>query len=94
MNREVKLYNEVSNNCSELITKKYSTSFSLGINTLHKSIHKYIYNIYGFVRFADEIVDTFHDLDKKRCLMSSRKIPFNQLKINFPLILYFIPSRW
>ena len=83
MNREVKLYNEVSNYCSELITKKYSTSFSLGINTLHKSIHKYIYNIYGFVRFADEIVDTFHDLDKKRVLDEFEKETLQSIKNKF-----------
>ena len=83
MNREVKLYNEVSNYCSELITKKYSTSFSLGINTLHKSIHKYIYNIYGFVRFADEIVDTFHDLDKKKVLDEFEKDTFESIKNKF-----------
>ena len=68
MNREIKLYNEVSIYCSELITKKYSTSFSLGITTLHKSIHKHIYSIYGFVRFADEIVDTFHKYPKEQLL--------------------------
>ena len=68
MEDAVKLYKEVSFSCSELITKRYSTSFSLGINTLHKSIHKPIYAIYGFVRFADEIVDTFHDLDKEKVL--------------------------
>ena len=83
MNREVKLYNEVSNYCSELITKKYSTSFSLGINTLHKSIHKYIYNIYGFVRFADEIVDTFHDLDKQKVLDEFEKDTFESIKNKF-----------
>ena len=83
MNREVKLYNEVSNYCSELITKKYSTSFSLGINTLHKSIHKYIYNIYGFVRFADEIVDTFHDLDKKKVLDEFEKDTFQSIENKF-----------
>ena len=63
MKRAIRLYNDVSSNCSELITRSYSTSFSLGINTLHQRIHKPIYAIYGFVRFADEIVDTFHDLD-------------------------------
>ena len=83
MNREVKLYNEVSNYCSELITKKYSTSFSLGINTLHKSIHKYIYNIYGFVRFADEIVDTFHDLDKQKVLDEFEKDTFQSIENKF-----------
>jgi phytoene/squalene synthetase len=49
---------------SELTTKRYSTSFSLGISFLHKSLHKPIYAIYGFVRFADEIVDSFHNFPK------------------------------
>tara|TARA_Y100000768_G_scaffold386411_1_gene374750 strand:+ start:1923 stop:2753 length:831 start_codon:yes stop_codon:yes gene_type:complete len=83
MSREVQLYNDVSIFCSELITKKYSTSFSLGINTLHKSIHKHIYSIYGFVRFADEIVDTFHDLNKKEILNQFEKDTFHSIKNKF-----------
>ena len=83
MNREIRLYNEVSSICSEIVTKKYSTSFSLGINTLHKSIHKYIYSIYGFVRFADEIVDTFHDLDKEKVLSKFEKDTFDSINNNF-----------
>ena len=83
MDKAVKLYNDVSANCSELITKRYSTSFSLGINTLHKSIHEHIYNIYGFVRFADEIVDTFHDLDKKKVLNQFEKDTFESIKNKF-----------
>jgi len=59
-----KLFDEVSYECSKITTKTYSTSFSFGILALHKSIRKPIYNIYGFVRFADEIVDSFHDYDK------------------------------
>ena len=51
--------------CSKLVTKSYSTSFSLAVNMLSSKIRKDIYNIYGFVRFADEIVDTFHDYDKE-----------------------------
>tara|TARA_B110000116_G_scaffold54430_1_gene45931 strand:+ start:1596 stop:2432 length:837 start_codon:yes stop_codon:yes gene_type:complete len=58
------LFDIVSNKCSEITTKSYSTSFSLGIRTLDKKIQKPIYNIYGFVRFADEIVDTFHSYNK------------------------------
>ena len=58
------LFDEVSYKCSQITTKKYSTSFSFGILALHKSIRKPIYNIYGFVRFADEIVDSFHDYEK------------------------------
>ena len=59
-----KIFDDVSQACSKITTKKYSTSFSFGILALHKSIRKPIYNIYGFVRFADEIVDSFHDYDK------------------------------
>ena len=51
------IFDEVSYNCSENVTKKYSTSFSLATRLLSKNIRKDIYNIYGFVRFADEIVD-------------------------------------
>jgi len=58
------LFDQVSSNCSKLVTKSYSTSFSMAVNMLSPSIRKDIYNIYGFVRFADEIVDTFHDYDK------------------------------
>lgn len=59
------LFDTVSYNCSKLVTKTYSTSFSLATKMLYKSIRYDIYNIYGFVRFADEIVDSFHDFDKK-----------------------------
>ncbi|WP_158838473.1 phytoene/squalene synthase family protein [Polaribacter sp. L3A8] len=59
------LFDSVSNDCSKLVTKKYSTSFSLAVNMLSPKIRTDIYNIYGFVRFADEIVDTFHDYDKE-----------------------------
>ena len=59
------LFDSVSNDCSKLVTKKYSTSFSLAVKMLSPKIRKDIYNIYGFVRFADEIVDTFHGYDKE-----------------------------
>jgi len=62
------LYDETCLACSKLITNKYSTSFSLGIKVLDKKYHPAIYAIYGFVRYADEIVDTFHDFDKKTLL--------------------------
>jgi 15-cis-phytoene synthase len=58
------LFDKVSIRCSRLTTKAYSTSFSLGIRCLQKEMRDPIYSIYGFVRFADEIVDTFHDFDK------------------------------
>jgi 15-cis-phytoene synthase len=62
------LFDQVSIRCSRMTTTAYSTSFSLGIYCLDKTIQDPIYSIYGFVRFADEIVDTFHDYDKKKLL--------------------------
>jgi 15-cis-phytoene synthase len=62
------LYTANSLQCSEVTTKNYSTSFSLGIRSLRKEFRPAIYAIYGFVRFADEIVDTFHEHDKKKLL--------------------------
>lgn len=62
------LYEKSTFGCSKLVTELYSTSFSLGIKTLTKRFHEPIYGIYGFVRFADEIVDTFHQFDKKYLL--------------------------
>lgn len=59
------IFDSVSYNCSKVVTTSYSTSFSLATKMLAKSIRQDIYNIYGFVRFADEIVDTFHDYDKE-----------------------------
>ena len=59
------LFDTVSYNSSKLVTKTYSTSFSLATKMLYKSIRGDIYNIYGFVRFADEIVDSFHDYNKE-----------------------------
>jgi len=62
------LFHTVSENCSKLVTKSYSTSFSLAVNMLSPAIRNDIYNIYGFVRFADEIVDTFHEYDKEELM--------------------------
>ncbi|MDG1682153.1 MAG: phytoene/squalene synthase family protein [Flavobacteriaceae bacterium] len=59
------IFDDVSNDCSKIVTKTYSTSFSLATKMLSKGIRQHIYNIYGFVRFADEIVDSFHDYDKE-----------------------------
>ncbi|MFN7015377.1 MAG: phytoene/squalene synthase family protein, partial [Bacteroidia bacterium] len=60
----MQLFDQVSLKCSKITTTSYSTSFSLGIKLLHKKFHDPIYAIYGFVRFADEIVDTFHEHNK------------------------------
>jgi phytoene/squalene synthetase len=59
------LFDDVSFKCSKLVTKNYSTSFSLAVYMLSPSIRDAIYSIYGFVRFADEIVDSFHGFDKE-----------------------------
>ena len=62
------LYDVVSYECSKVVTNRYSTSFSLGTRLLDSSIRTDIYNIYGFVRFADEIVDSFHEFNKEKLL--------------------------
>jgi phytoene/squalene synthetase len=62
------LFHKVSQQCSKITTENYSTSFSSAIKLLHIDMQVPIYNIYGFVRFADEIVDTFHDFDKEALL--------------------------
>jgi len=59
------IFDDVSAACSRITTRSYSTSFSLGILFLDKPLQPPVYGIYGFVRFADEIVDTFHDYDKQ-----------------------------
>lgn len=61
-------YNQLCLELSTIITHRYSTSFTRGIKTLHKRFHLPIYAVYGFVRLADEIVDTFHDFDKQKLL--------------------------
>ena len=60
----IDLFHKVSYDCSRVVTENYSTSFSSAIQLLHKDLRVPIYNIYGFVRFADEIVDTFHQHNK------------------------------
>lgn len=74
------LYSQTAYDCSELITKTYSTSFSLGIRTLHKKYHPAIYAIYGFVRYADEIVDTFHEHDKSALLQRFKQDTYGAIE--------------
>jgi len=62
------VFDLVSFDCSKLVTRRYSTSFSMGTSLLGKKIKRHIYNVYGFVRFADEIVDSFHKFNKKDLL--------------------------
>jgi phytoene/squalene synthetase len=74
------IFDEVSIQCSRLTTKAYSTSFSLGILCLSKPMRDPIYSIYGFVRFADEIVDTFHQYDKALLFERFRKQTFEAIE--------------
>jgi phytoene synthase len=70
------IFDTVSIRCSRLATKAYSTSFSIGIFCLEKKLRDPIYAIYGFVRFADEIVDTFHDFNKESLLKKFKEETF------------------
>ncbi|WP_040400404.1 phytoene/squalene synthase family protein [Cecembia lonarensis] len=74
------LFDQTTMECSKLITQRYSTSFTLGIKTLEKKFHLPIYAIYGFVRYADEIVDTFHDKDKKTLLQQFKKDTYEAIE--------------
>lgn len=76
----MKLYNKTCGECSELITKRYSTSFSLGIRVFNEELRAPIYAIYGFVRFADEIVDTFHEHDKAVLLQRFREDTYRAIE--------------
>jgi len=70
------LFHELSQQCSKATTEKYSTSFSSAIRLLHSDLRAPIHNIYGFVRFADEIVDTFHQFKKDELLQEFRRETF------------------
>ncbi|MBK9570627.1 MAG: phytoene/squalene synthase family protein [Chitinophagaceae bacterium] len=70
----------VSEKCSRVVTENYSTSFSSAIRMLHKDLRKPVFNIYGFVRFADEIVDTFHDYDKTYLLEQFKTETYDAIK--------------
>jgi 15-cis-phytoene synthase len=67
------IYDAISASSSKMVTKAYSTSFSIGIYFLNKKFHKSIYGIYGFVRLADEIVDSFHNYDKVSLMNKLRR---------------------
>ncbi|MBU6220002.1 MAG: phytoene/squalene synthase family protein [Bacteroidetes bacterium] len=79
------LYNQTCLECSSLITRRYSTSFSMGIRVFDKKYRAPIYAIYGFVRFADEIVDTFHDFPKKELLDKFRRDTFEAIESGISL---------
>ncbi|SHJ03831.1 Phytoene/squalene synthetase [Hymenobacter daecheongensis DSM 21074] len=81
----VALFDQTSLACSKLITKRYSTSFTLGIRTLDRRFHLPVYAVYGFVRWADEIVDTFHDRDKAALFADFRRQTYEALETGFSL---------
>jgi phytoene/squalene synthetase len=74
------IFHEVSQACSKVTTERYSTSFSSAIRLLNTSIQTPVYNIYGFVRFADEIVDTFHDHDKDHLLARFKQETYDAIE--------------
>ena len=77
---DLKLYNEVTAISSKTTTLMYSSSFSSAIKLLHKDLRQPIYDIYGFVRFADEIVDTFHEYDKESLFTQFKKDTYAALE--------------
>lgn len=76
----LRIFHEVSQACSKVTTERYSTSFSSAIRLLNAEIQTPIYNIYGFVRFADEIVDTFHEHDKDSLLAQFKKETYDSIE--------------
>ncbi|SJZ33930.1 phytoene/squalene synthase family protein [Sediminibacterium ginsengisoli] len=86
----ISLFHDISQRCSEIVTDRYSTSFSAAIRLLHKDMRGPIRNIYGFVRLADEIVDSFHDYDKSSLLNEFRQATYDAIekKISLNPILH------
>jgi phytoene synthase len=76
----MQLFHHISQQCSKETTETYSTSFSSAIRLLHKELRQPVYNIYGFVRLADEIVDTFHAYDKAKLLAQCKADTFNAIE--------------
>jgi len=79
------LFTDTSLACSKLITSRYSTSFTLGIRTLEPRLHLPVYAVYGFVRWADEIVDTFHQHDKAALLADFRRQTYEAIDLGLSL---------
>jgi len=76
----VQLFHTTSETCSRIVTQNYSTSFASAIRLLHKDLRNPIFNIYGFVRFADEIVDTFHESDKATLLQEFKTATYDAIR--------------
>jgi 15-cis-phytoene synthase len=81
----LEMYNSLCLQCSKRTTEVYSTSFASAINLLHKDLRQPIHSIYGFVRFADEIVDTFHAFEKKELLLNFKKQTWLAIEQNISL---------
>jgi phytoene/squalene synthetase len=88
------IFDNLSHEMSTLTTKKYSTSFSLGISFLKKDLQKPIYAVYGFVRFADEIVDSFHNFDKADLLADFKKQTFEAIEKGISLNPILNSFQW
>jgi phytoene/squalene synthetase len=86
----MELYDNTCFECSKLITQKYSTSFSFGIRAFDKVFRYPVYAVYGFVRYADEIVDTFHNHDKLQLINNFRQETFRAIadKISLNPVLH------
>jgi len=76
----LELFHKVTQECSRIVTMRYSTSFSSAIKLLHTDLRHPIFNIYGVVRFADEIVDTFHGFDKAELLEKFKNETFDAIE--------------
>lgn len=88
------LFDTLSHEMSAMTTKKYSTSFSLGIHFLSKDLQAPIHAIYGFVRFADEIVDSFHAYNKKELLQEFKTETYKALERGISLNPILNSFQW
>tara|TARA_B100001115_G_C15816248_1_gene405275 strand:- start:331 stop:1167 length:837 start_codon:yes stop_codon:yes gene_type:complete len=88
------IFDKLSQDMSKMTTRRYSTSFSLGIRFLNKELHKPIYSIYGFVRFADEIVDSFDGFDKEILLADFKKDTYEAIENGISLNPILNSFQW
>lgn len=88
------IFDNLSQDMSKMTTRRYSTSFSLGIRFLNKELHKPIYSIYGFVRFADEIVDSFDGFDKEILLAEFKKDTYEAIEKGISLNPILNSFQW
>jgi phytoene/squalene synthetase len=88
------IFDELSAHCAQRTTQQYSTSFSLGIKLLDKSLHRPIYAIYGLVRFADEIVDSFHEFNKAELLSEFKADAYRSIEKGISLNPILNEFQW